>query len=425
MQGRSGVAFRKSSRLIFFSWVCVAIPFLVSAARPSLADELGANGYKLSSGDKIAISVLGQQELSGDVVVDDAGNIQLLVVGQIKAAGLTVSEVKTEIIKVLTNGYLKLPVVNVRISQLRPIYILGTVRRSGEYAFRYGTTVKSLIATAGGLGLPDTEKASVAEFIAADERVNELLRNQLALSIKRARLETQRDGKKTFTLNGPENVAPNLKKSDLVDSENEALKTQFEIFQGQLAMLRAQKPRLDAQIEALNGELQSEAKQSELAQQQVDRYRKLSSEGLGRSTTLVEYNQTQARYESQKWRIVAELSRTRVVIGEIDLKIEEAEANYKRQVALDLESVRQRLHELEISIPSALGYRAAKLAQTGGVAAEADPKYSVQITRVADGIAKQSIGLPTTLLAPGDLVDIKMELLHASQLPPDVKRSIN
>src|SRR5260370_36545100 len=97
--------------------------------------------------------VFGQADLSGDILVDGAGNILLPFIGPIEVKGLSVHECQELIHDQLANGILKQPSVSVRLNELRPLYVLGDVRVSGVYPFRYGSTVKSAVAAAGGSGL--------------------------------------------------------------------------------------------------------------------------------------------------------------------------------------------------------------------------------------------------------------------------------
>ena len=47
-------------------------------------------------------------------------------------------------------GIVRDPRVNVEIAQYRPYYILGEVKKSGEYPYRLGLTVMDAVASAGG-----------------------------------------------------------------------------------------------------------------------------------------------------------------------------------------------------------------------------------------------------------------------------------
>jgi polysaccharide biosynthesis/export protein len=176
---------------------------------PLLADSPGdSRAYKLGPGDRITVTVFGQAELSGDILVDGAGNILLPFIGPIEVKDLTALECQNLIRDRLADGILQKPSVSVRISELRPLYILGDVRTPGAYPFRYGSTVQSAVAVAGGFGLPQLlQGAAVSEFLLADERVRQLNLQKQAFLVRRARLEAQRDGMKTFSPPAPQGMA--------------------------------------------------------------------------------------------------------------------------------------------------------------------------------------------------------------------------
>src|SRR5262249_472892 len=124
---------------------------------PLHADSPGdSRAYKLAPGDRINVTVFGQSELSGDIFVDGEGNIVLPFIGPIEVRDLTTLECQKLIRDRLADGIFNEPSVSVRISELRPLYILGDVRAPGVYPFRYGSTVKS--ASAGVCGLWVTER---------------------------------------------------------------------------------------------------------------------------------------------------------------------------------------------------------------------------------------------------------------------------
>src|SRR5215470_7332446 len=71
-----------------------------------LAAQLPANqiapgqpaDYRLGSGDRVRITVVGQQDLTGEYLVDSAGMIAFPLVGPMHAGGLTASELEKEIV---------------------------------------------------------------------------------------------------------------------------------------------------------------------------------------------------------------------------------------------------------------------------------------------------------------------------------------
>ena len=108
------------------------------------------SNYRLGPGDKLHIQVLGAEDLTGDYAVGDNGTVSSSLIGDVKAAGLTRSQLEREMEKKLAQGYLRNPKVSVTILAYRPFYIYGEVTKPGEYPYASGMRVMSAVATAGG-----------------------------------------------------------------------------------------------------------------------------------------------------------------------------------------------------------------------------------------------------------------------------------
>ncbi len=121
------------------------------ATLPSYVAPTGTDdNYKLGTGDKLKVTVYGEDDLSGEVFVDGSGQVQLPLVGQVNAAGLTVHEFVKEVTQILGTKYLKDPKVSVQIENYRPFYIMGEVNKPGEYPYESGMSVLGAVALAGG-----------------------------------------------------------------------------------------------------------------------------------------------------------------------------------------------------------------------------------------------------------------------------------
>ncbi|MCA6114360.1 polysaccharide biosynthesis/export family protein [Bradyrhizobium sp. WSM 1738] len=377
------------------------------------------------------MTVFGQAELSGDMLIDGAGNIVLPLVGAIEVKDLTTLECQNLVRDRLADGILRQPLVSVRISELRPLYILGDVRTPGAYPFRYGSTVQSAVAVAGGFGLPQLlQETGVSEFLLADERVRRLTLQQQALLARRARLEAQRDGMKTFlppTPQGAEGApmsgddTPPQQPSSVVADEADTFDTQDAILQQQLTLLRSQKPRIEREIESFNGQIAAAKKQLEVVKQQADQYSRLVKQGLGVVNAELQLRLMEANHENELWRITTQLLRLHVQAGELDLKIYEAEASFKRQVIAELRDVRERLREVDVTLPSAREIRELKLQQAGNVSG-AEAARSFSITRIRNGEATVFQAIETTTLEPGDVIHVK-KLLSRESLPRSASAS--
>lgn len=106
--------------------------------------------YTLGSGDKVKITVYGEDDLGGEFTIDGSGHIQLPLVGQVKAAGLSLHQFVASVKVALQNGYLNDPKVNAQVVNYRPFYIIGEVNKPGEYPYENGLTVLRAVALAGG-----------------------------------------------------------------------------------------------------------------------------------------------------------------------------------------------------------------------------------------------------------------------------------
>jgi protein involved in polysaccharide export with SLBB domain len=106
--------------------------------------------YRLGVSDKVRIITFNEASLTGEFVVNGSGTISLPLIGDVKANGLSTSELAVVIQNALKNGYITNPQVSVEVLNYRPFYILGEVTKPGEYPFANGLTVLNAVATANG-----------------------------------------------------------------------------------------------------------------------------------------------------------------------------------------------------------------------------------------------------------------------------------
>jgi polysaccharide export outer membrane protein len=117
-----------------------------SPATPAPADL----EYRLAPGDKVRVSVYGEDTLTGEYAVNSSGLLSFPLVGSIKASDETVESLQANLTKALADGYLVDPKVNIQILTFRPFFILGEVNRPGNYPAATGMTLEQAVASAGG-----------------------------------------------------------------------------------------------------------------------------------------------------------------------------------------------------------------------------------------------------------------------------------
>lgn len=383
---------------------------------PALARAAGVDSYRLAPGDRIAVTVFGQQDLSGEVLVDGAGTITIPLIDVIEVKGLTLAECQRSISERLADGILLKPSVSVRIAELRPLYVLGDVRLPGAYPFRFGATVQGAVALAGGFGPGEAVRhTAIAEYLAAEERVRQLTMQQRTLMVRKARLEAERDGQDTFSFSPPVSsaaltaAAEDRATIDIVASEQDILATQRAILRDQIDVIRAQKPLLQAEIDANTSQSNAGKKQLDVIREQIERYQTIFRQGLGTQNNEVQYRVLEANQEAAVWRLLSEVARLNVQTRDYDFRAREVEAAFRRQVALQLQETRDHLKELEAILPIAVRTRDVKLQYAGG-AASPDARHLVSITRTRDGRTMKLEADDTTAVEPGDIIDIRTDL---------------
>lgn len=124
------------------------------------------SNYKLGSGDRIHIQVYGEQELTLDTKLSDAGTILYPFLGEVKVTGLTVGQVAEQITNRLKGRVLVDPKVSVGVVEYRPFFINGEVKMPGAYPYQPGLTVQKAVSIAGGF----TERASRSSILIVREK---------------------------------------------------------------------------------------------------------------------------------------------------------------------------------------------------------------------------------------------------------------
>lgn len=106
--------------------------------------------YRLGIGDKLKITVYGEENLSGPFEVNAFGQVSLPLVGEMPAKGLGLDDFRNQLTHKLAGGYLKNPKVSVEMMTYRPIYVHGEVKNGGEFQYKNGVSLRDAVAMAGG-----------------------------------------------------------------------------------------------------------------------------------------------------------------------------------------------------------------------------------------------------------------------------------
>ena len=119
---------------------------------PSPMGQVRAN-YVLGPNDQILIRALQVEEIGERPYrIDTEGNVDLPLIGTVKAGGLNVDQLEAELAKRLAT-YVRNPQVSVTVVQYRsePVFFIGAFRSPGIYTLQGRRTLVDMLSSIGGL----------------------------------------------------------------------------------------------------------------------------------------------------------------------------------------------------------------------------------------------------------------------------------
>jgi len=137
---------------------------------PAAYDTIGgteapaATSYLLRPGDKVAVNIFQEEDLSEDTAeIDAAGMLSLPLIGQVQAAGLSTQQAARVIETAYGARFLRNPQANVVLLEARPrtVSVEGQVVHPGVYEVEPGYTLLAAMALAGS----PTENAKLDEVL--------------------------------------------------------------------------------------------------------------------------------------------------------------------------------------------------------------------------------------------------------------------
>lgn len=117
----------------------------------SLIGPANSADYTLHAGDKIQVSVWGEDTLNRELVVLPDGSITFPLAGRIEVKGLTSTQVEDRIAQGLSDA-IPDPDVTIIIKAVsgNRVYVLGKVSKPGAYVLEAAMTTSQILSLAGG-----------------------------------------------------------------------------------------------------------------------------------------------------------------------------------------------------------------------------------------------------------------------------------
>jgi polysaccharide export outer membrane protein len=121
------------------------IVLTAAAARAQQAD------YVIGARDVLSVSIWQQPDLSGKFSVDTDGTFTFPLIGRVKAAGLSLRTLESDIKRRLADGFFKDPQVTLAVEQYHSqmVHVVGEVRQPGSYPLSGEVRLIEILARAG------------------------------------------------------------------------------------------------------------------------------------------------------------------------------------------------------------------------------------------------------------------------------------
>ncbi|HET6390234.1 polysaccharide biosynthesis/export family protein [Hyphomicrobium sp.] len=420
-----------------WKYLGVALPILLNTTGLSLA----ADSYRLQPGDAVDFSAASAPDIKTRVVVNIDGQISLPLTGEFNAQGLTISELQSKVrgeisAKVLRrrtsdgrqlSEMLAPEEISVTIAEYRPIYVNGDVSQPGQQVFRPGMTVRQAITLAGGVDVmrfrAQNPLLEEADFRADYEAQWTIFASQQA---KILRLKAELDGKdkidRAQLLKTP---ISEQKAKAIVDLEEDQLKTRNSLHQTQREYLQA---AIASQNNRINTLLQQEEKENLGVQadtEELDRVKELFGRQTLPITRVIEARRTILLSSTRYLQTVAQRGVSERDRVDLEAQLNKLPDERRESILAEIRNTETEMAETRGKL-QALG---DKLIYTGLVRSQLvrgnNSEPSIRIHRKKDGRSVDLTATQDEELAPGDVVDVALQMPEGSAPSPqsDERRS--
>ncbi|WP_207227144.1 polysaccharide biosynthesis/export family protein [Variibacter gotjawalensis] len=397
----------------------IAALLLFSTIAPALAD-----GYVLGPQDRVRIKVIewraGKSEyqewtaLGADYAVNAAGRLSLPLVGEIAAEGNTTEQLAQTIAIELQKraGLINRPDASVEVVQYRPIYLLGSVEKPGEYAYRPGLTVLQAIGVAGGFYRPNEGGLLRLERdrIAAGGNY-EAARLELRRTIaRRARFEAELADATAIAV--PEELAKDDQAAGLLREESGIMAARYEALRSSLTAIAELRDLYSKEIAQLETKKTTQERQIALSKRELKNVSSLMEKGLTVSSREFTLERIVSELEGKLLDIESATTRARQELRKLERDAADLVKDRKAKTASDLRETRASIELLtaklatNASLVTEASVVAPRLALERSSASLQTPAFSV--TRRTGGKVVQTAVTETSVVEPGDVIRVEM-----------------
>jgi len=388
-------------------------------------------GVALASGDansSLVPVVFPRMDLTGEYAVDEKGRLDIPKLGQVVAAGKSITALQSELGRAFERAMGRTSDVHVVTTDRLPIYVMGAVRAAGTFKYVPGMIVMQVLAGAGGLDRAAADTSRVIEDIRETGRLRLAESTLDRLLVHRARLLAQQGDSETITV--PASIASRLSQSGSHDRLNSLIAAAQASLEADRKGYRDQQVLATRQIEVVKLELQAQQVQAgqlrDLLAKKENKLQQLKA--IGQRGSIPEYKINDVEIEISE--LLARQASLNVAFAQTQRRLVEAEsaqAKLKLDHAAGIErELSTTQQEIENNIQETASMQAVRQAlhTSPGEAPSSGSTPDLTITRRVAGHLTVLHAVTTTAVLPGDVVQVDFNVRSGGgQIPGSNQRS--
>ena len=392
-----------------WSRICGSVMFCFACLAAFPPSAVAQEWYTLQPGDTLEVWLAQDEQLNQTITIGPDGRISLPLGGHIPAEGRTGEDVEQEIVERLAPYYAE--TINVAImltpapTHMPSVFVAGEVNTPGVYAYRPGMTVQHAITLAGGPYRTALVARDMDRSIILRSEIEASQRRGVELAVTIARLEAELAGATEIAL--PDELPYKIPESQLGaigQREETALATRMAALQAQEQAAEEVKTRSERILEATYEQQAAIGRRVDLARQRVEAARTLVERGHMQRATMLEQEQELAGLEGTASALLGQLAATEAELINENLRTVTLAQSRRIEAVTELNEARRQFEMLGTSIADS--QRALAVYTSGGASDAATNPVSYRIVRNVDGEIQEIEATRSTVVLPGDLVEM-------------------
>jgi polysaccharide export outer membrane protein len=404
----------------------ITLMFAAIAAFSLSSPSSASADYRLNPGDVVELSAVGLNELRQKSPIGPDGQVLFPLVGPIKAAGLSLPELRAKVQEVLptkifrrrTEDGREYPVVInaeeiiISIADYRPVYLNGDVAKPGEQTYRPGMTVRKALALAGGYDV--TRFRARDPFLeSADFRADyyalwtDFAKEQASIARIKAELQNGTDIDRRGFLQTP---IPNSLSQQIEKLEQQLLETRNSDFKKEKEHLKRAIEQDSNRIAALSEREQKEKEGTQADARDLEEMRQNFKKGVIPAMRMAETRRVALFSATQALQTTALLAQAERERENLKRNLQRVDDDRQMKLLAELQGAEMRLETVQARLQAVgekLMYSSIVKSQlirgTGG-------NPVITIVREDNGERHSQSATEDTELMPGDVVEVAIRL---------------